>query len=155
VIRYILKARVERVQSSIPGKGQEPFQTPHRPRVHPAFFPMSTGRARSPRVMLLEHGCDHSHLSSTKDKNCGAVPSLPHTSSWRSQFFKHLYLYTVEPVQVKEADLIYSRVQLVLCLWPYIEFRSLEKARGFRKKDCRLLVQTEVFRPRRKKRILR
>jgi hypothetical protein len=48
-----------------------------------------------PRITLPGLEADHSSSSSTEVKNVRAIPSLPHTSSWRgAQEQLHIYLYT-------------------------------------------------------------
>jgi hypothetical protein len=57
------------------------FQT--RSGAHPVSYPMGTG-VLSPEVKQSGCEADHSPHSSTTVKNGGAIPSLPHTSSWRT-----------------------------------------------------------------------
>jgi hypothetical protein len=50
---------------------------------HPASYPMGTG-TNFKGVKRPERKADHSHPSSAEVKNGGAIPSLPHMSSWHS-----------------------------------------------------------------------
>jgi hypothetical protein len=50
---------------------------------HLASHPVGP-RGSSPGVRRLGREADHSPPSSAKVKNGGAIPSLPHTSSWRA-----------------------------------------------------------------------
>jgi hypothetical protein len=54
-----------------------------RSAAHPASYTMGTG-AISPVIKRLGSEADHSTPPSTEVKNCGAIPPLPQTSSWRS-----------------------------------------------------------------------
>jgi hypothetical protein len=69
---------------SIPGSGKRFYSTPQRPDrlwAHPSTSPMGTGGS-FPGGKAAGREADHSPLSSAEVKNGGAVPPLPHTSSW-------------------------------------------------------------------------
>jgi hypothetical protein len=63
------------------------FSLPHSVQTdsgaHPASYPMGTG-ALSPGVKRLGCEAGHSAPSSTEVKHGGAIPPLPHMSSWHS-----------------------------------------------------------------------
>jgi hypothetical protein len=48
---------------------------------HSAFYPKGT-TTLSLVIKQPEHEADHSHPTMVKAKNSGAMPLLPHTSSW-------------------------------------------------------------------------
>jgi hypothetical protein len=52
-------------------------------RAHPASYPMGTG-ALSLEIKLAGREADHSSPYSVEVKNGGAMPLLPHMSSWNS-----------------------------------------------------------------------
>jgi hypothetical protein len=59
------------------------FQNPISCMLHRASYPMGTG-ALSPGVKRPGRVADRSPLSGAKDKSGGAIPPLPHMSSWDS-----------------------------------------------------------------------
>jgi hypothetical protein len=80
-IGYALDGR-----SSISGRGKRFDSIPQRQdRLwgHPASYPTST-RGLSRWLKRSESEADNSPPSSPDVKNCGAVPPLPHRTSWRS-----------------------------------------------------------------------
>jgi hypothetical protein len=64
--------------------GQEIFLFSRRPVLGPnqPLIQQLPG-ALSPGVKQLERETDHSHPSDVDVKNDGAIPRLPHASSWR------------------------------------------------------------------------
>jgi hypothetical protein len=73
-------------QSSKSGGGTI-FSFPQRPdrlRDPPSLLSQWVPGAISPWVKLLGHEADHSPPSSAEVKNGGAVPQLPHMSSWQN-----------------------------------------------------------------------
>jgi hypothetical protein len=53
-------------------------------KYHPASYPMGAGAlSLGEGAKRPGHEDDRSHPSSVEVKNCGALPPLPHTSSWR------------------------------------------------------------------------
>jgi hypothetical protein len=59
-----------------------------------ASYPVGIG-ALSPGVKRSGHEADNSPPSSAEVKNGGAIPSLPHTSSWHSAYsVKHRHNFT-------------------------------------------------------------
>jgi hypothetical protein len=73
-------------QGSIPGRGKIFLSfIASRPALGPTQPPIQwVPGALSPGVKWYGHEADHSPPSSVKVKNCGAIPPLPHMSSWHS-----------------------------------------------------------------------
>jgi hypothetical protein len=70
-------------------------------RVHPASYPVGN-RGSFPGGKVAGHEADHSPPSSAKVKNGGAIPPLPHTSSWRgAQLIKHMENISKYSLQTK------------------------------------------------------
>jgi hypothetical protein len=81
VSRYSHGLRARR-RGSIPGKGKRFFSSPQCPdRLWDPPIQWVPG-ALSPGVKRLGHEADHSPTSSAEVKNFGAIPSIPHMSSW-------------------------------------------------------------------------
>jgi hypothetical protein len=63
---------------------QLPYTVQTGSGAHPAFYPMGTGGQFSQGVKQPGHEADNSSPSSAEIKNVGAIPPLPHMSSWNS-----------------------------------------------------------------------
>jgi hypothetical protein len=66
-------------QGSISGKGKKYFSIPQRP---PSFIQNGGTGGSLPGVKQTGRETDHSPAFSSDVKNGGAIPPLPHTSSW-------------------------------------------------------------------------
>jgi hypothetical protein len=86
-VGYVIDRR-----GSTPGRSQIfLFSTVSRPALGPTQPPFRwVPRAISPRVKRLGREADHSPPSSAEVNNDGAIPPLPHMSSWHSdKLIKH------------------------------------------------------------------
>jgi hypothetical protein len=72
-------------RGSIPGRGKTFFCIAYRPALGLNEPPIYWGLGViSPGVKRPGSEADHSLSCSAKVKNCGAIPPLPHVSSWHS-----------------------------------------------------------------------
>jgi hypothetical protein len=72
-------------RASIPGRARNVsllYSIQTGSKAYPASSPMGAGNT-FPGVKRLGREADHSPPSSSEVKNGGAIPALPHTSSWR------------------------------------------------------------------------
>jgi hypothetical protein len=72
-------------RSSIAGRCERLVSAPNRPALEPTQPPIQRELAAlSPGVKRPGREADQSPPSSAEVKNGGAIPSLPHTCSWRN-----------------------------------------------------------------------
>jgi hypothetical protein len=71
-------------RGSIPGRDKILYSTASKSNLGPIQSPVQwVMEALSPGLMWPGYEADHSPPSSAEVKNIGAIPPLPHTSSWR------------------------------------------------------------------------